>query len=70
MTPVAFGVLFALSGALGPIVGQNFGAGRIDRVRRAFLDGLIFTGLVTVLVAATAVRAARPDRRPVLGRPG
>jgi Na+-driven multidrug efflux pump len=52
MTPVAFGVLFALSGAIGPIVGQNFGAGRMDRVRRAFLDGLIFTALVTCLVAA------------------
>ncbi|MES2665105.1 MAG: MATE family efflux transporter [Pseudomonadota bacterium] len=52
LTPVAFGVIFALSGAIGPIVGQNFGAGRMDRVRRAFLDGLIFTALVIVLVAA------------------
>ncbi len=25
MTPVAFGVIFALSGAIGPIIGQNFG---------------------------------------------
>ncbi|MEM9524010.1 MAG: MATE family efflux transporter [Pseudomonadota bacterium] len=45
MTPVAFGVIFALSGAIGPIIGQNFGAGRFDRVRGAFRDGLIFTGL-------------------------
>jgi Na+-driven multidrug efflux pump len=45
-------VIFALSGALGPIIGQNFGAGRIDRVRRAFWDGLIFTGLVILLVSA------------------
>lgn len=52
LTPVAFGVIFALSGAIGPIIGQNFGAGRLDRVRRAFLDGLIFTGLVIVLVSA------------------
>jgi len=52
LTPVAFGVIFALSGAIGPIIGQNFGAGRMDRVRRAFLDGLIFTGLVIVLVSA------------------
>ncbi|OYX23640.1 MAG: MATE family efflux transporter [Rhodobacterales bacterium 32-66-7] len=52
LTPVAFGVIFALSGAMGPIIGQNFGAGRLDRVRRAFLDGLIFTGLVIVLVSA------------------
>ena len=32
MTPVAFGVIFALSGAVGPIIGQNFGAGQhVDR---------------------------------------
>lgn len=52
LTPVAFGVIFALSGAMGPIIGQNFGAGRIDRVRRAFLDGIIFTGVVIVAVSA------------------
>ena len=52
LTPVAFGVIFALSGAMGPIIGQNFGAGRMDRVRRAFLDGLIFTGVVIVAVSA------------------
>ncbi|MBL9049843.1 MAG: MATE family efflux transporter [Tabrizicola sp.] len=52
LTPVAFGVIFALSGAIGPIIGQNFGAGRMDRVRRAFFDGLIFTGLVILFVSA------------------
>jgi Na+-driven multidrug efflux pump len=52
LTPVAFGVIFALSGAIGPIVGQNFGAGRMDRVRRAFRDGLIFTALVILAVSA------------------
>ncbi|MFP5480484.1 MAG: MATE family efflux transporter [Alphaproteobacteria bacterium] len=52
LTPVAFGVVFALSGAIGPIIGQNFGAGRMDRVRRAFRDGLIFTGLVILVVSA------------------
>ncbi|NJM81313.1 MAG: MATE family efflux transporter [Tabrizicola sp.] len=52
LTPVAFGVIFALSGAIGPIIGQNFGAGRMDRVRRAFLDGLIFTALVIAVVTA------------------
>lgn len=52
LTPVAFGVIFALSGAIGPIIGQNFGAGRMDRVRRAFWDGLIFTGLVILVVSA------------------
>ncbi|MEL6167556.1 MAG: MATE family efflux transporter [Pseudomonadota bacterium] len=52
LTPVAFGVLFALSGAIGPIIGQNFGAGRHDRVRGAFRDGLIFTAVVVVLISA------------------
>jgi Na+-driven multidrug efflux pump len=52
LTPVAFGVIFALSGAMGPIIGQNFGAGRMDRVRRAFWEGILFTALVIVLVSA------------------
>ena len=52
LTPVAFGVIFALSGAMCPIIGQNFGAGRLDRVRRAFLDGLMFTGVVILVVSA------------------
>ena len=52
LTPVAFGVIFALAGAIGPIIGQNFGAGRMDRVRRTFWDGLIFTALVILVVSA------------------
>jgi putative MATE family efflux protein len=52
MTPVAFGVLFALSGAVGPIIGQNHGGGRPDRVRRTFTDALLFTGVVVVAVSA------------------
>ncbi len=51
MTPVAFGVIFALSGAVGPIMGQNFGAGLFDRVKGAFRDGLIFTAIITVVVS-------------------
>ena len=51
LTPVALGIIFALSGAIGPIIGQNFGAGRMDRVRRAFLDGLLFTGIVIATVS-------------------
>ena len=34
LTPVCFAVIFALSGAVGPIIGQNFGAERMDRVKR------------------------------------
>jgi putative MATE family efflux protein len=43
LVPVAFGGLFALSGAIGPILGQNWGAGRFDRMRRTLRDGIVFT---------------------------
>ena len=63
LTPVALGIIFALSGAIGPIIGQNYGAGRMDRVRRAFLDGLLFAGIVIVAVSALlfALRAPIAD---------
>ena len=51
ITPVAFGVIFALSGAIGPVIGQNFGAGKNDRVRGAFRDGIYFTAAVVVLIS-------------------
>ena len=51
ITPVAFGIIFALSGAIGPIIGQNYGAKKFDRVERAFIDGVIFTGLVVGVMA-------------------
>jgi putative MATE family efflux protein len=38
--PVAFAAVFALSSAVGPIIGQNAGAGDYGRVRRALLDAL------------------------------
>ncbi len=51
LTPVAFGVLFALSGAVGPIIGQNAGAGKDDRVRSTFNEAMLFAALVTLLVS-------------------
>ena len=59
MTPVGFGIIFALSGAIGPIIGQNAGAGLNDRVGAAFREGLLFTGLVVVVVSCLFF-AARP----------
>ena len=50
LTPVALGVIFAMAGAIGPIVGQNAGAGRMDRVRRTVWDAVIFTAVVISLV--------------------
>ena len=51
LTPVAFAVLFALSGAVGPIIGQNAGALNEARVRDTFRDAMLFTAGVTVLVS-------------------
>lgn len=46
--PVAFGIIFALAGSVGPIIGQNYGAKRHDRVRQTLNDGLIFAAIYTV----------------------
>ncbi|WP_254435836.1 MATE family efflux transporter [Ruegeria arenilitoris] len=53
LMPVAFSVVFALSGAIGPIVGQNFGAAQYDRVKATFLAGVKFTAVYVCLMAAT-----------------
>lgn len=42
LTPVAFGMVYALSGAVGPILGQNLGARAFDRVRQGLRDSLRF----------------------------
>jgi len=42
-TALAFAGIFTLSGALGPILGQNLGAGLYPRIRRAYRDALVFT---------------------------
>ena len=46
--PVAFGIIFALAGSVGPIIGQNYGAKRHDRVRQTLNDGLIFAAIYTL----------------------
>lgn len=51
LTPLSFAVLFALSGAVGPIIGQNAGAGLSDRVARTFRDALLFIAIYVVLIA-------------------
>lgn len=50
--PVAFSVLFALSGAISPIIGQNFGAGAFDRVRETYRNAIIFAVSVVIIVSA------------------
>jgi putative MATE family efflux protein len=55
VSPVAFGSIFALSGAVGPVLGQNLGARQWARVREAFdvsvLAALGFTAVAWVVLA-------------------
>jgi Na+-driven multidrug efflux pump len=43
MVPLAFGGLFALAAAIGPVLGQNWGARLFPRVRRVLKDAAICT---------------------------
>lgn len=58
LTVVAFGGIFSLSGAIGGIFGQNYGAKLYDRLHSTYRDALIFcTGYTLVawaLLAATS----------------
>jgi MATE family, multidrug efflux pump len=51
LVPVAFGVIFSLSSAVGPIIGQNYGAGEFGRVRQSLHDAIIFACTYTLLTA-------------------
>ncbi|WP_424927592.1 MATE family efflux transporter [Amaricoccus tamworthensis] len=46
---LAFGGIFALSGAIGGIIGQNYGANLLDRVRSTYRDALIFVACYTCI---------------------
>ena len=60
LTILAFGGIFALSGAIGGIIGQNFGAERHDRVAKAFGAALVYCLVYTLMVwAAMAVLGDR-----------
>ena len=58
VTILGFGGIFALSGAIGGIIGQNAGAGLRDRVESAYLDALkfclIYTAVIWALIAASS----------------
>ena len=55
--PLAFAVIFALTGSIGPIIGQNFGARLLPRVKRTLGDALIVA--VGYALCAWAALAAR-----------
>jgi putative MATE family efflux protein len=60
LVPVAFGGLFALSGAVGPILGQNWGAGRYERMRQTLKDSVLFMGVYVLVVWALLVALQTP----------
>ncbi len=51
VTPVAFGVLFALSSSVGPIIGQNYGAHRFGRIQQTLTRSLLLSACYVVIVA-------------------
>ena len=52
--------LLSLSGSIGPVIGQNFGAGQQDRVRQAFRDALMFTAGVVVVISGALFLLREP----------
>ena len=59
VTPVAFGVVFALTASVGPIIGQNYGAKLMDRVQRTLTDSFILS-IGYVLFAWAVLALAEP----------
>ena len=57
LTPLAFCVIFALSGAVGPIIGQNFGAKQFDRVRGTLIKAVQFTAIYVAVMWAILLAA-------------
>lgn len=66
LIPLAFGVIFALSGSIGPILAQNLGARRHDRVQRALKEALILAGVYS-LVAWAVLALARHQVAALFG---
>jgi len=51
LVPVAFGGLFALSGAVGPVLAQNYGAEAYQRVRAALNNALTVSTIYVVAIS-------------------
>jgi Na+-driven multidrug efflux pump len=60
LVPFVSAVILALSGALGPIFAQNFGAGRMDRVLGTFREGLRFLTVYVLGVSALLFLVREP----------
>ena len=53
-------IFYALSGVIGPFVGQNLGAGRCDRIKEAQIQSAILSVCVGVVLAVVVVLFATP----------
>lgn len=51
ISPVAFALVFALSGAVAPIIGQNYGARKLHRVKEVLWNALLFNVIYVVVVS-------------------
>ncbi len=55
ITPVAFALFFSMSGSIGPIIGQNLGAHKYDRVHETVASSLRFIAGYTAVLWAVFV---------------
>lgn len=69
ITPLAFALLYAMSGSVGPIVGQNYGARLFDRVRRTLTDCFTLS-LAYSLIVWLALFLAAPRLADLFGAVG
>lgn len=51
LMPVAFGIAFALSNAVAPVIGQNFGAGLYPRVRYTLTQSLLMSTVYAICMS-------------------
>jgi len=51
LSPVAFAIVFAVSGAIGSIVGQNLGAKNINRVKETLTSSFWFICIIVIIVS-------------------
>ncbi len=60
ISPVAFALIFALSGAIAPIIGQNYGARKLNRVKQTLCDSLLFNAIYVVLISVVLYLLQNP----------
>ena len=55
LSPILFSVYFSLTGAAGPMVGQNIGANKPQRISRIYRTGLTIIGGYTLIIWALSL---------------